>query len=263
MKIDKLLVFDMWGDYGHFRRGYTTTSALTYPFPPKSTLIGTIGGILGLPNEKENNNYYKLLKTENIKLSLRILNPIKKIIIKENLVNTKKEDNPLYFKYGLISRSKGRSQIPLEFIKAPSYRIYVWINNKYLERLKEFLEEHKSFYTPYFGITECIANFRLVKFFEKNEIVEIKSKNGVYEIDSVIPIPAVEGKIIIERNIPYGVIKTPLFINEKRETEDYCEFVYNEIGNPTDNRMPLKAEKISIDYASLTVSVGGENVILF
>ena len=49
-----LIVFDIWGDYAYFRRGYTTTSTLTYPFPSRTTIAGFIAGILGYPR----NSYY-------------------------------------------------------------------------------------------------------------------------------------------------------------------------------------------------------------
>jgi CRISPR-associated protein Cas5h len=46
--VDKVLVFDIWSDYAHFRRGYTTTSPLTYPFPTRTALTGIVAAILGL-----------------------------------------------------------------------------------------------------------------------------------------------------------------------------------------------------------------------
>ncbi|MFB3896899.1 MAG: CRISPR-associated protein Cas5, partial [bacterium] len=33
----KILVFDIWGDLGHFRKFYTTTSPLSFSFPPPSS----------------------------------------------------------------------------------------------------------------------------------------------------------------------------------------------------------------------------------
>jgi len=262
MEIDKILVFDLWGEYAHFRRGYTTTSALTYLIPPKSVLVGMIAGIIGLPNEKEDNkhNYYRLLNTENLKLSMRILNPIKKVMIKENFVDTK-----YGFTHWEIQKKNQptRTQIPLEFIKNPHYRIYVWIGNRYFEELKEFLENHKTIYTPYLGITECIANFKFVNLFEIEEINQIESRNGVYEIDSVIPVSAISGKILLEENTSYGRDNLPLFINEEREAENYGEFVFNSAGNPINNRRPLRVKGITDRYKDFSISVGNENVILF
>jgi len=261
MKVDELLVFDIWGDFAHFRRGYTTTSALSYPFPPKSTLIGIIAAILGLPNKKnEEDNYCKVLSSENIKLSLRIINPIKKIIIKENFIDTK---------HGLthweIQRKNQppRTQIPLEFIKNPYYRVYVWIGNMYSKRLKELIENKQTFYTPYFGISECLANLKFVKQFTKEKIKTIKKTKDFCEIDSIIPLNAVKEDFIIEENIPYGSVKIPIFIDEERIVEGYQEFIFNIDGNSIKNRKPLKTKNISSEYKDYSISIGGENVILF
>lgn len=259
---EKIIVFDIWCDFAHFRRGYTTTSSLTYPFPPKSTIAGLIAGILGIPNENAENNFYKILTSENFKIGIRILKKVNTTVIKENLINTKKEDNPLYFKYGLINPEKGRSQIPIQFLKNPKYRVYVWLKEEKLKNsLIGLLKNHKTIYTPYLGITECLANFKFVGTFEMKKI---STRNGRYEIDSVVPKDA--GKIKVEDGKIYGSVKMPVYINEKRETEKFCEFIYIESGNPVeeDKRKPIvltELKKGNVNY--LFASISGENVILF
>ena len=86
--IERLLVFDVWGDYAHFRRFYTTTSPLTFPIPPRTAICGLIGAILGL--EKTNNEYLKYFKLKDAFIGLRLLKPVKKTIISENFIHTKK-----------------------------------------------------------------------------------------------------------------------------------------------------------------------------
>ena len=44
----KVLVFDIYGDLAHFRKFYTTSSPLTFPFPPPSTIKGMLGAIIGV-----------------------------------------------------------------------------------------------------------------------------------------------------------------------------------------------------------------------
>ena len=149
-----LIVFDIWGDYAYFRRGYTTTSTLTYPFPSRTTIAGFIAGILGYPRK----SYYDLFQKENSKIGLKIINPIKKTRINLNYINTK---NSM-----LLSEIKGngkRTQVPAEFLKNVKYRIYLSLDDEeIMNKLYNTLKEHKSVYTPYLGITECLANFSLV-----------------------------------------------------------------------------------------------------
>ena len=81
--MSKVIVFDIWGNYAHFRKPYTTTSPLTYSIPSRTVLTGIIGAIMGI--EKGKNN--EILNYSNCNLSLKILNPIKKVLINQNLIN--------------------------------------------------------------------------------------------------------------------------------------------------------------------------------
>ena len=51
MHSDKLLVFDIGSEYGHFRKFNTTTSPLTYSIPTRPAITGLLGAILGIERE--------------------------------------------------------------------------------------------------------------------------------------------------------------------------------------------------------------------
>jgi len=219
-EIDRVLVFDVWGDYAHFRRGYTTTSPLTYPFPSRTTLAGLISAILGLPRD----SYYKLFGKDNSAFALQILNPIRKIKITQNLIDTKTG-------FYLWDNKGQRTQIPFEFIKKPKYRLYVWLEGEKFEDLINLIRGHNSVYTPYLGISECIANFEIFKdgMFEV-EKKRVDGGEGV-EIYSIIE----KGKAKVrggERGKKYGIVKVPGFMNQDRSVSKYMEFYYEEDGKP-------------------------------
>ena len=44
MRCIPLVAFTLAGPMAHFRKFYTTTSALTYLFPPRTTLMGLVAG---------------------------------------------------------------------------------------------------------------------------------------------------------------------------------------------------------------------------
>lgn len=234
-----LIVFDIWGDYAYFRRGYTTTSTLTYPFPSRTTIAGFIASILGYPR----NSYYDLFQKENSKIGLKIINPIKKTRINLNYINTK--NNML-----LLSEIKGngkRTQVPAEFLKNVKYRIYLSLDDEeIMNKLYNTLKEHKSVYTPYLGITECLANFSLVgKGIYSTE--SIKGNN--VDINSVVLKES--GNIKIEPKKRYGVIKSPGFMEDDRSVTSFLEYYYESMGNT------IKLE--SCEY----YKVGEDNVILY
>lgn len=211
---EKVIVFDIWGDYAHFRRGYTTTSPLTYPFPTRTVLSGTLAAILGLPRD----SYYDLFRKENSAFALQILNPIKKIRFTQNLIDTKTG-------FYLWDNRGQRTQIPFEYLKDPKFRIYTWVKKKF-DELVVLLEKHKSFYTPYLGISECIANFDYVGIFDAeskgadDDIVEIYS---TIKKDNDIAIMPEPGK-------KYGRIKIPGFMGNNRVVQEFLEIIYEEDG---------------------------------
>lgn len=221
----KLLIFDIWGDYAHFRKPYTTTSPLTYSIPSRTSITGIVGAILGIDKNKNNIE----LNYENCNISLKILKPIKKVLINQNLINTKDAK--------LMSRMKpkgGRTQIRFETLKDVEYRIYIELFEKEKNiKLKEKLIEHNSFYSICFGITEHIANF---KFVGESEYVE---KEGNAEIDSVINMENIKNiNIKFEEGKEYFADTYALEMKEDREVTKYGEILLERTGNK------IKAENI-------------------
>ncbi|ADG13848.1 type I-B CRISPR-associated protein Cas5b [Methanocaldococcus infernus] len=216
-----VLVFDIWADYGHFKKIYTTTSPLTYDIIPKTTIYGILGAILGL----KKNEYLKYINGSTSYIGLRILNPIKKCYFGINLINTK--DN--YFIPVKKTGHEPRTQIRFEMLKNPKYRIYVSLkDDKLHEKLKNLLEEHKTVYTLYMGISELIANFKYIGEFEA--IKNLNSNNFV-EINSVIRKDHIKD-ILFEENKEYLFSKFPNDMNLERVTTEYVDIFYEKNGYP-------------------------------
>ena len=235
--VNKLIAFDIWGDYGYFRRGYTSTSTITYPFPSRTTLAGLISGILGL----EKDSYHDIFSENNSELGLRILNPIKKININLNYTNTK--DSILLSEI----KSNPRVQVQAEFLKDVKYRVYVSLDDDNLmEELYENLSEHKSVYTPCLGISECIADFKLAY----DDIFDLELSDGDdVDINSVLL--KEDCDLIIESGKKYGIVKSPGFMDSNRVVSKFLEYYYEENGNT------IKIK--NCDF----YSIGDEKIVLY
>ncbi len=144
----RIIKFDIWGDYGHFKKFYTTSSPLTFSIPPITAIYGIIGAILGY-NKYE---YMDILTNKGIKVAVGIKEPIKKIRMGLNWIETKRAGQ-------FFNAIRQRTQIKVEFLKNPIYTLWITGNGELLDELWSFISNHKSFYTPYLGISECIANF--------------------------------------------------------------------------------------------------------
>lgn len=244
--INQVLIFDVWGDYAHFRRFYTTTSPLTFPIPPRTALCGLIGAIIGL--EKGNNGYLKYFTLNKAFIGLRLINPPKKVTIAENIIDTEKSPKSFY--------DIKRTRIRYEFLKNPKYRIYFYHTDENIyKELKENLISHKSVYTPCLGLSENIANFEFVGEFK----VEPKTSGGYVQINSVLPTEKIAEKQGINFNregeSEYFSIKVPIELNLDRVVIKYSDILFERTGKLVEAK--LTSPYWSIDYNGGT----NENIV--
>ncbi|MEM4736655.1 MAG: type I-B CRISPR-associated protein Cas5b [Nitrososphaeria archaeon] len=236
-----VLIFDVSSDYACFRVPYTITSIVSYPFPPRTTLSGLIAAILGL--EKE--TYGDIFSEKNSKISLGIRAPIKKIILGLNLLDTK---------FGItmseISRRRKnfRIQVPIEFLKNPVYRVYVWLNNDTLfKKLERNLSENSSFYTPCLGLASSLAKINFIGKFK----AEYSNSENI-PINSIVPKKYIK-YVELQKDLAYQYVRgVPLYMDNDRTVVKFEDFIYNP------NLQPIllkKAEYIGIK--------NGENIIPF
>lgn len=213
--ISKVLAFDVWGDFAHFRKVYSTASQLTYGIPPRTTLSGLIAAILGLPRD----SYYDEFSKENSRLAVVLKKPIKKHKINLNLLKTKDETLGLVDLWKSPPEDIERVQVPFEMVRKPKYRIYLWLKNKTLfNELQTMLRNHQSTYTPYLGITECIANFSY------GGMKDVTREKGSTNIDSVVKKKDVKIKVELEKK--YIRENIPGFFTEDRVPLKFLDMVY-------------------------------------
>jgi len=210
---DRVIVFDVWGDYAHFRKNYSTSSPLTYSFPPRTALSGLIGAIAGLDKSDYFCNFFR----NGALIGCRIMSPVKKVRIGENLIDTKSA-----LKMHLI---KNRTQIRFEFVKDPKYRIYfTHSDEEFYKKILKMLSSHQSIYTPCLGLSQLICNFEYVGEYEL-----VAAGEEVQEISSVVP-----GKFIqeteFEEGKEYFSEVMPCEMGEAREVTDYREILFERNG---------------------------------
>lgn len=210
-----VIAFDICGDYAHFRKYFTTTSPLTFSLPPRTVLMGVIGAICGLAKEE----YLQALASDQAELAVSIRNPVKKVRVAENLIDTKNAP--------LMSRIKNRTQIRFEFIKDPRYRVYVNLENATLhELLKERLITHTCVYTPYLGISELIANFSYVGEYAAEPI----TSDEPVDISSAVNDNLVRD-LTIENGKEYFSEVMPCDMTGDRVVTRYAKIIYERNGN--------------------------------
>ncbi len=165
-----VLIFDIWGDYAHFKKIYATTSAVSYAIPPKTSLYGYMGAILGLP--KADNAYLTAFSNKQCLLGISVLNPIVMQRLGTNL------------RPNLNRTSDNPKPTLMEYVYRPKYRLYVSHQDSlFYDELRAALTEHRSAFTPSLGLAGLVSNFAWV-----GEVVaEAVQPTEAVPIHSVIP----------------------------------------------------------------------------
>jgi len=207
----QVLAFEIWGDYAHFRKFYTTSSPLTFSFPPPSTIAGILGAVFGASKEE----YLSIFGEEQCRIAIGIKKTIEKARIGINLIDTKNSWNNV---------SKNRTQIRTEFVKEPLYRIYLTHQDPDIfNRLAKKLNEHKATFTVSLGLSELLADWRYLGIFEAKQ----HSGENPIEISSVISAGnIIPNSFIIEEGRKYFKERMPLAMNQERIIERWDEVIF-------------------------------------
>jgi CRISPR-associated protein Cas5h len=218
--MENVLVFDVWSEYAHFRKFFTTTSPLTFSLPPRTALCGLMGAILGFPKE----SYLGKFQRKDARFAVRLLNPVKKVRFSENLIDTESIKT--------MNVIKQHTRIKFEFLKDAKFRIYFSHSDPELySTAREMISNHKCVYTPCLGISEHIANFNYIGEYPVKKI----EKLAEVSLDSVIPKDQIS-KIQFESGKEYMTETLPNEMTEDRIVNDYQQFMFER------NCKPISAE---------------------
>lgn len=151
---EEFLIFDIWGDLAHFRRYDTTSSPLSWPFPPRPTVFGMLGAILGLGKER----YLAEFQDEQVIVAVSMRERPRSLRVSYNHVDTKAARD-----FGRMKPSGGRTQIRREVLADVRYRIFFrHPDQKLQENLAALVRAHRSIYTVSLGLASLLADFAFV-----------------------------------------------------------------------------------------------------
>ncbi|MBI9031135.1 type I-B CRISPR-associated protein Cas5 [bacterium] len=210
--MNKVLVFDIFGEYAHFRKYFTNMSPTTFIIPPRTVIAGIIGAIIGI--DKSENPEKFLLKDSLIAVGLK--REVNKVVMQINGVKATSLSN-LTMPLGM------KRQINYEFVKNPLYRIYFSHNDDELYNLlKNRLEMHESTYTIALGSAQCLANYEYIGEFDLSEVESEDYINiqTAISLDNLIEIDFTGNNKIQKSIMPNEML------NDRTVTK-YEEFIYS------------------------------------
>lgn len=175
----KLISFQIRGRFGHFLRAEGGASAPTYPFPPRTAILGMMGAVLGLDKDQPQSLLEpayiaitgRLPQTHWHKAKLRKSLPA---AIPSTIKSTQKADK--------ISKPEKATLIWQEWLFNPAYTVWVSMPEPYLTEIEERLSEKKWHFQPCLGLSEMMAELIYLK---PGEALPLPL--GSYRVNSIIP----------------------------------------------------------------------------
>ena len=212
----KTIVFDIKGDWGHFRKPYAPVSPVTFPFPPPPTVLGMIGAICGYGKDE----YAEMIGWNRVKIAVSLQAPVKRYRTAINLVNT--ESNKFFRLIGDASRSR----TPYEFLKSPAYRIFVAdASDETMSDLERYLRSGTTVYTPALGLAQCIATVSFVGIHQADPLPA-----GKLQVTSAIPLALAQ--VLYDEGGRYTRFRIPHLMRPDRTVEKYSEALVEETVQP-------------------------------
>jgi CRISPR-associated protein Cas5h len=231
MNSKEVLVFDISGEYGHFRKYNTTTSPLTYSIPTRTAIAGILGAILGMERELRDGVFpegaepvQEFFSKERSDIAVQIMCPMKKENIGFNLINTK-------MSFYDLTKAR-RTQIEFELVKDVHYRVYLAMEDKTkFEELSERIVHKRHHFTPYLGLAQFTAQ---VDFVQKATARQVQGNSDFAEIITAVNMSKLQGEPPVEfqREYFYSANNMPIAMNRDREVLEYSEVLIEKNGNP-------------------------------
>lgn len=216
----KTLCFRLYGDFGHFRKYFTTTSPITYSIIPPTAAMGVIGAILGL--ERKDNSYYNILQNAKTRIGIGIQGGVKKRSFGINLINTKGD----YWVPTRRNPNGSRTPTRYEFIVKPDYLIFVSMEDKeLLEDLAMSIKEHRSVYNICMGLAWLLADFQFICFKEAEILNDIKEH---LPLSSAVPVSLLhptDGIKLID-GVNYCKERFVKCFGDNRIPQDYVDAIF-------------------------------------
>lgn len=229
----KTLIFDITGEFAHFRKFNTTSSPLTYLIPTRTAVAGLLGAVVGLGREE----FYEYFLREKAGIAIQAKNKLTKQGYAFNLINTKEGMN----------RIKNRTQVKFEFVAQPCYRVFFTHTDPSIyDDIKSRIQTKRFFFQPYLGLAQLTADLVYIDEVESEE----KISGGFVEIISAVNLKKCTGnKIEIDPDLKYSSAIMPIEMSldhldplnakkgntglpKNRKTDEYAEVVFEVSGKP-------------------------------
>jgi len=227
-----VLAVDLSADFGQFKKYFTTMSPLSFPIPSGTALRGMLGAVCGVDRDRAPEHF------AGAKLALRVLTPVRKIVIPTNFIIVKESA-------AKFARFEQHRPTTVEYVRDARYRLFISWDHPDYDQLKGRLSRHESVYTLSFGNSESLANYRFV-----GETRVAERASGRAELQSIVPTALVREVDYLDREL--FTLRLPVAMSNDRIVARYDEFLFERRGH-----------SIEGDFDRFEKLESGENIVFF
>lgn len=221
----ELINFRLSGRFGHFLRAEASVSALSYPVPPRTVILGILGAVLGIPKDEPQ----ILLEPAQIAISGRLP--------KTHWHRSKLRKDPPAALPRVIRKSQkpDRNTIPekatlilQEWLFNPRYTVWVSIPEPYHVELKSRLNKRQWHFTPSLGLSEMLAD---IEYLGTDECMQLPK--ATYDTQSIFQqkAGALEMSQIFDRELALHALQMPRTLTPDR-IFSHCTYFVERDGRP-------------------------------
>lgn len=206
-----LISFRLSGRFAHFLRAEAGASALSYPIPPRTVVLGLIGAVLGLAKDSPQ----VVLEPFQVALAGKVPHGLWH---KAKLRKKPPESLPQ-----VIMRSQTEDKttkeelatlIAQEWLFNPSYTLWVSLPEPYHEEFERRVRERQWYYQPSLGLSEMMAD---LQYLGRETAKPLPS--GCYDVSSVIRQGKGEiqvPKVLERNNLALHLLRMPRSVTPDR-----------------------------------------------
>lgn len=213
---ESILCFDIKAPFATFKTPDTNRGFLTFPFPPKTAILGFLGAILGC---ERNSIYFQDHFLQSAKIGLQVLSKQKILGFRTNLIQSRNilsigRTAKIYIPGNLDRGMRTPSNIPL--LQDVHFRIFISCEKKKQEELEVRIRTHNFYYPVYCGRANLLAKIEYIGLIQVKtniqfpcELISLCDTEGISEIDtnsnfSLIPNVPMNYRVI-DSNPPYTI----------------------------------------------------------
>lgn len=206
----KLINFRLSGRFAHFLRADAGASAISYPVPPRTVIMGIIGAVIGLEKDQPQ----ILLEPMHVAISGRI--PISHWHKAKLRKDPPESLNYVIKKSQKIEKSTKPEKATLitqEWLFNPSFDIWVALPEPFHTQFENRIRERRWYFQPSLGLSEMLAD---LEFLETSEARKLPLGN--YLVETIVPQDSVQLDIqnCIEQKLAINLLRMPRTVTPQR-----------------------------------------------